>query len=395
MELWCVLVAAGQGSRLAEATDGVAKQFLPFCGEPLLLYAARRLAAIPKLRGMVIVLPVDGFAAHDAAIAACLQAQPLGIMVHTTPGGRQRQESVACGLASLPPTASHVLVHDAARPFVTAGLVNRLLDAWSADFGAVIPGLPVSDTIKACAGDRVMHTLDRACLMAIQTPQLFAVETLRRAHALAQTTATTATDDASLVEALGLPVRVVPGDPANRKLTHPEDLAMLKSPSPPRRPVVGFGYDVHAFGGHRPMVLGGIPIPGAPALRAHSDGDILLHALTDALLGCLGTGDIGDHFPDTDPRFAGIPSSVLLDQVLELGRQQGLTIDHVDLTLVAQTPRLTPHKAAIRANVARLLELDLRQVNLKATTEERLGFTGRNEGLKAMAAVIGSVPWSM
>ncbi|MDK2874040.1 MAG: 2-C-methyl-D-erythritol 4-phosphate cytidylyltransferase [Desulfomicrobiaceae bacterium] len=392
MQLWCILLAAGQGSRLAPATGGVAKQFLSVGGEPLYLSSARTLAAVPEMRGMVVVLPREDFSSHAAQLETLLAEQPLGIEVRTAPGGARRQDSVAHGLAQVPASATHVLVHDAARPFVSAQLTTRLLDAWTGDCGGVIPGLAPTDTIKECQGDRVVRTLDRRRLMAVQTPQLFTAAVLRRAHQWAHDHAVEVTDDASLVEAMGECVRVVPGEADNHKITHPEDLAMLTPPRPNRRHTIGFGYDVHAYGGDRPMVLGGMPIPGAPAVRAHSDGDVLLHALADAILGCLGAGDIGEHFPDTDPRWEAIPSSVLLDQILERGRQQDLVIDHVDLTIIAQIPRLAPHREAIRANVARLLELSPHQVNLKATTEEGLGFTGRKEGIKAVAVVTGSMP---
>jgi 2-C-methyl-D-erythritol 4-phosphate cytidylyltransferase/2-C-methyl-D-erythritol 2,4-cyclodiphosphate synthase len=392
MQLWCILLAAGQGSRLAPVTGGVAKQFLSVGGEPMYLASARTLAAVPEIRGMVVVLPREDFSSHAAQLETLLAEQPLGIEVRTAPGGARRQDSVAHGLAQIPASATHVLVHDAARPFVSAQLTTRLLDAWTGDCGGVIPGLAPTDTIKECQGNRVVRTLDRRRLMAVQTPQLFTAAVLRRAHQWAHDHAVEVTDDASLVEAMGECVRVVPGEADNHKITHPEDLAMLTPPRPNRRHTIGFGYDVHAYGGDRPMVLGGMPIPGAPAVRAHSDGDVLLHALADAILGCLGAGDIGEHFPDTDPRWEAIPSSVLLDQILERGRQQDLVIDHVDLTIIAQIPRLAPHREAIRANVARLLELSPHQVNLKATTEEGLGFTGRKEGIKAVAVVTGSVP---
>ncbi|HCF05613.1 MAG TPA: 2-C-methyl-D-erythritol 4-phosphate cytidylyltransferase, partial [Desulfomicrobiaceae bacterium] len=297
MQLWCILLAAGQGSRLAPATGGVAKQFLSVGGEPLYLSSARTLAAVPEMRGMVVVLPREDFSSHAAQLETLLAEQPLGIEVRTAPGGARRQDSVAHGLAQVPASATHVLVHDAARPFVSAQLTTRLLDAWTGDCGGVIPGLAPTDTIKECQGDRVVRTLDRRRLMAVQTPQLFTAAVLRRAHQWAHDHAVEVTDDASLVEAMGECVRVVPGEADNHKITHPEDLAMLTPPRPNRRHTIGFGYDVHAYGGDRPMVLGGMPIPGAPAVRAHSDGDVLLHALADAILGCLGAGDIGEHFP--------------------------------------------------------------------------------------------------
>ena len=192
----------------------------------------------------------------------------------------------------------------------------------------------------------------------------------------------------------GQPVRIVPGKSANIKITTPEDLRVLASSPPQPIPCTGFGYDVHAYGGNRPMVLGGMPIAGAPFIKAHSDGDVLLHALCDAILGCLGLGDIGEHFPDNDERFENISSGILLSEVMDMARARGLCITHVDLTIIAQTPRLGPHKAAIRGNVARLMELADEQVNIKATTEEHLGFTGRKEGIKAVAVVTAARVWA-
>ena len=393
MHLWTILLAAGQGTRLAAAL-GCAKQFVPLDGEPLYLRSARTLAAFPSMQGIVFVLPPDAFAQHCTDLHAVLDAAPLGLPLRCVPGGPRRQDSVAQGLSALPAQATHVLVHDGARPFVPAGLIGRLVDAWEPGLGGVIPGLPMADTIKVCHNGRVVHTVERDSVRRVQTPQLFPVPTLRRAHEHAAAQGIEATDDASLVECLGEPVAIVPGDSTNCKITYPEDLTVLLPPSAPRRMVIGYGEDVHAFGGSRPLVLGGMPIPGAPMVRAHSDGDVLLHALTDAILGCLGEGDIGEHFPDTDPQLDNIPSSVLLDQVLEKGKQRGFQLEHVDITIIAQVPRLSPHKEAIRANLTRLIQLPMPSVNLKATTEEGLGFTGRKEGIKAVAVALGSLPCS-
>ena len=223
----------------------------------------------------------------------------------------------------------------------------------------------------------------------VQTPQGFALPPLLAAHHAARQESAAgraATDDAALMEANGHPVLVVPGEAANIKITHPEDLALLEERSPVMPvPRVGMGYDVHRYGSGRPMKLGGIIIPNAPEVIAHSDGDVLLHALMDALLGCAALGDIGRLFPDADARFDNISSAVLLDDVLERFRDAGLTLCHVDLTVVAQTPKLAPHREEIRKNVARLLGLGTDSVNIKATTEEKLGFTGACEGIKAYA----------
>lgn len=230
-------------------------------------------------------------------------------------------------------------------------------------------------------------TLPRARLAAVQTPQGFQLELLRLAHGHALQEGLSVTDDAALLEALGHAVHIIPGEAANVKITRPEDLALLEEKQEQARPRTGLGYDVHRYGPGRPMKLGGVVIPGGPQVLAHSDGDVLLHALMDALLGCAGLGDIGQHFSDKDARFEGISSALLLDHVLDMTRAAGLTLCHADLTVVAQTPRLAPFREEIRKNVARLLSLPTALVNLKATTEEGLGFTGRAEGVKAYAVV--------
>lgn len=388
--LWTILLAAGQGSRLARETGGRRKQFLDYEGSPLYWRSVLTLAAIPAMRGIVVVLPEAGFSEHQAELTRLRTEGVPGVPILVTPGGERRQDSVRLGLYTLPPTCTHVLVHDSARPFFSATLVQSLLAALTPKVHGVVPAIPVTDTIKERNHDLVCRTLDRERLAAVQTPQLFPTAVLRRVHEQALHESWNVTDDASMIELAGLTVRLVESEAGNIKITTPEDLRLLTPQNATPRPCTGFGYDVHAYGGNRPMVLGGIPIAGAPLVKAHSDGDVLMHALCDAILGCLGLGDIGDHFPDNDQRFDNISSAILLDEVMGKARQAGLAITHVDLTVIAQTPRLSPHKTAIRSNLARLLELRDEQVNVKATTEEHLGFTGRKEGIKAVAVVTGT-----
>lgn len=385
---WVVLLAAGSGSRLAEALEGRAKQFLPFEGAPLYWRPARVFARSGAVGGIVFVFPQDSRAVECERIAALTSGDDLGIPWLAVSGGPQRQDSVRLGLSAVPRTVRHVLIHDAARPFLTPRLVHRVCAALKDGACAVIPGLAVTDTIKlvdAAAPDLVGRTLARQLLRAVQTPQGFDAALLREAHEHAGEGA--ATDDASLMEVSGHKVRIIPGEAENVKITNPADLTLLRGPEPQKLPCSGLGYDVHRFGGERPLRLGGVEIPGADGLIAHSDGDVLLHALMDAILGAAALGDIGQHFPDSDPALAGISSALLLDRVLELSHHTGLEICHVDLTLVAQKPKIAPWREEIRANVARLLGLGKNQVNLKATTEEGLGFTGRGEGIKAWALV--------
>jgi len=345
------------------------------------------MAAVPDLVGMVVVFPASEFDTRAAELQDLKDRFDPGVPVLAAAGGESRQDSVRHGLAALPKECDRVLVHDSARPFFSATLVQSLLLALAEGADGAVPALPVTDTIKQVENDTVVATPCRAGLRAVQTPQLFPADLLRQVHERALDENWEVTDDASIIERAGGSVRVVPGEADNVKITNPEDLRVLSSPEPASVPCTGFGYDVHAYGGNRAMVLGGMPIAGAPLVKAHSDGDVLLHALCDAILGCLGLGDIGEHFPDNDDRFDNISSAILLSEVMDKARKAGLRVSHVDLTIIAQTPRLGPHKAAIRANVARLMELSDSQVNVKATTEERLGFTGRKEGIKAVAVV--------
>ncbi len=388
--LWTIILAAGQGSRLAPSTGGIRKQFLHHEGRPLYWRSVMTMSAIPGLAGVVIVFPFQEYDLRCAELEELKNTFDPGVRILATPGGDRRQDSVRRGLETLPRDCSQVLVHDSARPFFSPALVQTLLAGLTDEVCGVIPVIPVTDTIKQVENGFVRSTLAREALRAVQTPQLFPAELLRRVHEQALTEDWTVTDDASMIERAGLCIRIVPGETANLKITTPEDLRVLATPAPLPVPCTGFGYDVHAYGGNRPMVLGGMPIAGAPFIKAHSDGDVLLHALCDAILGCLGLGDIGEHFPDSDDRFENISSAILLSEVMDKSRVLGLSITHVDLTVIAQIPRLAPHKAAIRANVARLLELCDEQVNVKATTEEHLGFTGRKEGIKAVAVVTGA-----
>lgn len=394
---WALLLAAGRGSRMAAATGGTSKQFLIWKDSPLYWHSALTFSRSSAVAGIVFVFPLGELARCEAEVRALDARQPLGLPWAAVEGGAERDDSVRNGLAALPGAAVHVLIHDAARPFMSARLVRTVQAELAAGAVAVIPALPVTDTIKMVEGARVLSTLPRHRLVAVQTPQGFARAELEAAHAARMEEASRGqgqpvTDDAMLMEAAGHAVRVVPGEKTNVKITTVEDMALL-SPPPSLQPRTGMGYDVHRYAQDagdpkaRPMKLGGIAIDKAPAVLAHSDGDVLLHALCDALLGCACLGDIGEHFPDADARFDNISSAILLDQVLTRVRRAGLRLCHADMTIVAQRPRLAAFKDAIRRNVARLLQLPPEAVNVKATTEERLGFTGREEGIKAYAVV--------
>ena len=396
MSVWTVLLAAGSGTRLASAAGGVKKQFLRLDGRPLYWRSLRAFARCPEVAGVVVVFPPADLAAAQAELDALRAREDPGVAVVTAPGGVRRQDSVASGLAALPRACRFVLVHDAARPFADPPLIGRVIDALLAGKKAVIPVLPVTDTIKEMSGGVVARTFDRNALAAVQTPQGFELSLLRQAFAHAGEDFDV-TDDASLVEHFGQDVTTVAGASENRKITNPEDLALLAASPAVAVPVVGYGYDVHRYADParpgkqpaRPMKLGGYPILGAPEVLAHSDGDVLLHALVDAILGCVAGGDIGALFPDSNPDFDNMASGVFVSEALLLAKSRGLAISHVDLTVICQIPRIGPHAQAIRLNVAALLGLDRSQVNVKATTEEGLGFTGEKKGIKAVALVTG------
>lgn len=394
MHCWTIIAAGGKGLRIALPGSTRPKQFLAFMGRPLFWHAALSFTRTARMRGLVFVFPEPFLEEAQTLLSPLMAAEAPGLPWQCVAGGESRRESVGRGLAALPAACDTVLVHDAARPFVNACLVNTVLDALEGGASAVIPGIPVTDTVKRVdETGRVLETPARDRLRAVQTPQGFCLTRLQAAHAEAATRGLDATDDAMLLEMLGETVLVVPGQESNRKITTPEDLNLLRErekatrPRPDFIPRTGFGYDVHRYNGPRPLVLGGIPIPTEITVQAHSDGDTLLHALTDALLGCLGQGDIGGIFPDTDPTLEGISSGIMLAEVMQRVERAGLILCHADLTIVAQTPKIAPHREAIRRNIAALLGLPPEQVNLKATTEERLGFTGEKLGIKAYAVV--------
>ena len=387
-ECWGVILAAGQGRRMAEATGGEAKQFLPYQGAPLWWHSARAMAASPLIHGLVFVFPEERLERARQEALELNAKESCGVPLRFAAGGERRQDSVRHALAALPDDCRTVLIHDGARPFLRTALVTRLADALrEGSVSGVIPGVSVTDTVKETdARGFVTRTPERATLRAVQTPQAFELAALREAHKRADREGWNVTDDASLMERVGSPVLVVEGDRDNVKITNPQDLALLAEHKP-SLPCCGYGYDVHAYGGNRPLMLGGVEIGGEYLIRAHSDGDVLLHALMDAVLGCFAGGDIGQLFPDNDPAFDNISSVVLLDQVLAKAAEAHVRLVHADLTVIAQKPKLAPRADAIRRNVARLLDLPLDHVAFKATTEEKLGFTGALQGIKAVALV--------
>ncbi|MBI9111700.1 2-C-methyl-D-erythritol 4-phosphate cytidylyltransferase [Maridesulfovibrio ferrireducens] len=397
-EVWAVILAAGSGTRLAATVGGVKKQFLLWKGFPLFWHSAITFSNTPRISGIVFVFPPDQVEEMKTVVSELDGSDSLGLPFKVVAGGARRQDSVFNGLSVLSARCEHVLVHDSARPFASGPLVSNIIDMLKDGLPAVIPAVEVTDTIKEVDGDIVKQTLVRSNLRAVQTPQGFSLPVLIAAHKMADENKWDVTDDASMVEMFGVEmlgaemskvkVHICAGEETNVKITNPEDLAKLEEKIQPV-PCVGWGYDVHRYGPGRPMVIGGVPIPGGPEVVAHSDGDVLLHALADAILGLFGGGDIGFHFPDTSAACENMSSGIIVTEVLAKADEAGVEIVHVDLTVIAQIPKLSPHRNLIQKNIASLMGLDKSQVNVKATTEEKLGFTGEKKGIKAVAAVTG------
>ncbi|MCF8085875.1 MAG: 2-C-methyl-D-erythritol 4-phosphate cytidylyltransferase [Desulfohalobiaceae bacterium] len=388
MQTWTILLAAGRSSRLG--SEKGKKQFLLWHGLPLFWHSVRIFAAIPAVEGIVLVLPSGEGEEYANWADGIARRENPGLAYAFAQGGQRRQDSVLAGLRALPAECSHVLIHDAARPFLSPDLVLRVMDRLATGAPGVIPGVAVTDTIKRVRGDVVDSTPPREELYAVQTPQGFRRETLVSAHEQALSRDLASTDDASLLECLGEEVILVQGEEKNKKITTPEDMAAMEEQQSRRaRICTGWGYDVHRYARGRGLKLGGVAIPDAPAVEAHSDGDVALHAIMDAIFGCLGRGDIGDHFPDSDPAYRDINSSALLSETLALARKDQLRLCHLDLTIICQTPKMQPWKEQIRKNLCNLTGLAPEQVNVKATTEEGLGFTGQGKGIKAVAQITG------
>jgi 2-C-methyl-D-erythritol 4-phosphate cytidylyltransferase / 2-C-methyl-D-erythritol 2,4-cyclodiphosphate synthase len=387
VQVAAVVVAAGQGVR---AGGDLPKQLRRIAGETLLRRALSRFVEVP---GVNFIQPVIRL--EDADL---VRAETAGLNVLSPVfGGATRQASVHAGLeALLLHKPDIVLVHDAARPFASADLIARAIVA-AEKTGAAIPGLPVTDTIKRVDNSgTVQTTVDRALLRLVQTPQAFAFPALLAAHRqAAEQGREDFTDDAALAEWAGMKVSVFPGESGNIKFTTPEDFVRAEAiQSAALGDVrIGSGMDVHAFGPGDHVTLGGIRIPHSQALTGHSDADVALHALTDAILGALADGDIGAHFPPSDPQWRGASSDRFLAFAVDRVRARRGRIAHLDLTIVCEAPRIGEHRDRMRANIAKIADIDVERVAVKATTSEKLGFTGRGEGIVAYATATVRLPW--
>lgn len=375
-----VIVAAGRGTR---AGGGVPKQYRALRGKPVLAHTVAAFATHPRLAEIVIVRNAEDEALYQACNLSA------AISISDVIGGASRDASVRAGLAAVSDNVPLVLIHDAARPLVSTKVIDRVLEALDHHTGAA-PALPVTDALWR-GGNTVEGTEDREGLWRAQTPQGFHLSAIRAAHAAHNGPAA---DDVEVARKAGLTVAITTGAEANIKITTEGDFAraerLLKDREGQDRPMdirTGNGYDVHRFGPGDHVMLCGVAVPHDRGLQGHSDADVALHTVTDAIYGALAEGDIGTHFPPSDPQWKGAESHIFLTHAVDLASEKGFHLTHADVTLVCERPKIGPHAAEMRGTLATLLRIDTDRVSVKATTSERLGFTGREEGIAALATV--------
>ena len=388
MKTVAIIPAGGAGTRLG---GDIAKQYLLLNSLPVLVYALSVFQASDIVSDIILVLPQNDLETMGRRIIAKYGLTKITAVVG---GGAQRQDSVGNGLRAIVGPCDIVIVHDGVRPFVTCEMITRAVEA-AIDCGAASIGVPAKDTIKETNDDdMVAATLPRRNLWQTQTPQAFQYDLICRAYEAAGKDHYYGTDDASLVERIGVKVRMIAGSYENIKITTPEDLGMAEALIKEKmkeqiRYRSGLGYDSHRLVPGRKLILGGVEIPFDRGLQGHSDADALLHAVCDALLGAAGCGDIGRHFPDHDPAYKNISSLILLEKVKQITEARGLIIHHIDATVMMEKPKLASYAAAMAANIARALNIPETAVNIKAKTNEGMGFVGRQEGVAVMAIASG------
>jgi 2-C-methyl-D-erythritol 4-phosphate cytidylyltransferase / 2-C-methyl-D-erythritol 2,4-cyclodiphosphate synthase len=378
-----LVVAAGQGSR---AGGGSPKQFRSIAGKAVIAHAVDALARHPRIEALMLVVGTG----QEDTVSALISPQKV---VAIAQGADSRRGSVRAGLEKIAAAggADLVLIHDAARPFLPADVVDRLLAALDTAAGA-IPVLPVADTLVRGVGDRAGSVVDRSGLFRVQTPQAFHFNTILAVHR-DWDDAQEATDDAQMLRAGGHDVILVPGDERLEKLTYPQDFDRAETWLAGQRTTrIGMGYDVHRLAAGEQLWLGGVQIEHERGLAGHSDADVAIHAIVDALLGALAEGDIGSHFPPSDPQWRGAASSRFLEYAGARVADRGGRIDHIDLTIICEAPKIGPHRERMRTRIGEILAIPLDRVSVKATTTEGLGFAGRREGIAAQAVATISLP---
>lgn len=369
MTTTAILVAAGRGTR---AGGAIPKQWQQLGDQSVCAHAVAAFTNHPQISEVVLVL-------HPDDLKTDLWPRVTGIK--TVIGGETRSASVCAGLNAVSDGTKRVLIHDAARPLVSRGLIDRVLDGLDHAVAAA-PAIPVTDTLWHSDDGHVEGTQDRAALHRAQTPQGFHLAPLLDAY----TTHPGATDDVTVARAAGLDVLIVAGDPDNLKITGPQDLNRAKRLMETQMDIrLGNGYDVHRFGPGDHVWLCGVKVSHDRSLQGHSDADVGMHAVTDAIYGALGRGDIGQHFPPSDPQWKGAASHIFLEHAVALANAEGFTISNVDCTLICEYPKIGPHQSAMKEEMARIMGLDVNRISVKATTSERLGFTGRGEGIASIA----------
>ncbi len=372
-----LIAAAGCGSRMGAI---IPKQFININNKPILIHTLTVFDTCSDIDDIVIISRAD----DNDYIKDLIEKHNIKKVSNIVAGGETRQQSVINGLNSV--ESDIVLIHDGARPFITHKQINELINTANIHSAAAL-GIPVTDTLKLSENGSIAKTVDRDKLYGIQTPQVFKTELIKKAHLYALENNISVTDDCSVCEAMGIEVKIIEGSPLNIKITTPDDLILAEGIlNRGRKDMrVGMGYDVHKLVENRKLILGGIEVPYELGLLGHSDADVLLHAIMDALLGAAALGDIGRHFPDTDDKWKGADSKDLLAAVYNLITEKGARIINVDATVIAQKPKLASYIPQMVETVAKILNLPTDAVNIKATTTEKLGFCGRGEGIAAEA----------
>lgn len=380
-----IIPAAGNATRMR----GIHKTMYRLAGVPVLIRALKAFHHIDSVGEMIVAVKPEDM----DTVRRLVSHYPLDVPVLVVPGGRTRQESVTNALAVADARFDYVAIHDGARPLIDTEDIIAVFDA-AFSCGAAALGVPVKDTVKLIDRQRIVKTLPREKMVAIRTPQVFRKQLYLQGCEQAKKNNADYTDDCQLLEAIGAEIRIVYGQDSNIKVTTPSDLqiaeALLQESGRNENMNirVGHGYDVHRLVQGRKLIIGGVEIPYEYGLEGHSDADVLVHAIMDSMFGALAKGDIGQHFPDTDGKYYNIDSMLLLKKTVEIVAQEGYSIGNIDSTILAQAPKLAPYIEQMRKNIAEVCGVDPDQISVKATTEERLGFTGSKEGMAAHAVCL-------